>query len=294
MIYDDGGKLKLKEGVCMKRQKGMTREAAGFRPRSLALTVSALLFLWGAAACAVEPLLTTQPVYGGTRFYVYRPQGLPPNWYTTYDSYPVWKNNDGIWYYGIYDGATLVPTSYAVGSVIPSSVGITPYVAGRGVYRVPLQEAPPAGAPIYAAPVMSAPASGPAFAPSPNPVPAAVAPVYVEAPEWMWDPQFMMLGMWKENVDRVGILRKPAVPVAWKGDLPQVIYAWTGASWHQMVPRDGQRPGDVLKNQLYSLTRLANRKGETWGEPEVAFLAQQATAWGFAWIGELNVLPEEY
>jgi hypothetical protein len=246
-----------------------------------------LAFFWvDATACASEPLLTTQPVYGGMRFYVYQPQGIPKNWYTTYDSYPVWKNGDGVWYYGIYNGTSLVPTDYAVGSVVPSSVGITPYVSGRGVYRVPLQEAPPAATPAYG--------------------------VYPAAPEWMLNPQFQILGTWRKNVDRVGILRKPFMPVAWKGDSPQVIYAWTGTAWHQMVPRDGQRPGDVLRNQLYSLTRLVNRQGGYWSEPEVAFLAQQpemaflaqqaavaflaqqAVVWGFSWIGEFNVVPEEY
>jgi hypothetical protein len=110
----------------------------------------------------------------------------------------------------------------------------------------------------------------------------------------MMNPQFLMLGTWKENVDRVGILRKPAIPVAWRGESPQVIYAWTGAAWHQMVPRDGQRPGDVLKNQLYSLTRMANRQGGSWQEAEVALLAHQATQWGFSWIGELDIFPREF
>jgi hypothetical protein len=115
------------------------------------------------------------------------------------------------------------------------------------------------------------------------PVPAA----FVAA--WQLDPRFMALGLWKGNVDRVGLLRKPAVPVAWRGNMPKVIYAWTGANWYQMVASEGERPGDVLRNNLYVLTRLVNQNGPSlWYEPNVSLLVSQAGQWGFFWMGEIG------
>jgi hypothetical protein len=266
-----------------------------------------LLPVWAGMADASEPLLVVQPSYVGMQFYVSRPQGLPPHWYTTFDGYPVWKNADGIWLYGSFSGAELIPTNYIVGSIIPSVVGLTPYVAVPATpvqvqQAVPVQAAPVQAVPVQAVSVQVAPAPvAPAqrvfavSAPIVTPQPVAVAPAYA-VPPWALNPHFMALGEWRGNVDRVGMLYKPAVPIAWKGHLPRVVYAWTGTTWYQMVRRDGERPGDVLRNNLYLLTRLVNRNcAPGWSGPDVLFLAHQTAQWGYFWMGDVTpTLPPHY
>ncbi|MBR0044710.1 MAG: hypothetical protein IJP56_07725, partial [Synergistaceae bacterium] len=75
-----------------------------------------------------EPLLVQQPAYAGMNFYVFRPYNMPKDWYVTFDGYPVKKNKDGVWVYGTSNGPNLTPTSYIVGSVVPSMAGLTPWV----------------------------------------------------------------------------------------------------------------------------------------------------------------------
>ncbi|MDR1376329.1 MAG: hypothetical protein LBJ22_02365 [Synergistaceae bacterium] len=228
-------------------------------------------------ADAAEPLLVVQPSYAGMQFYVSQPQGLPPQWYTTFDGYPVWKNADGIWLYGSFSGSELIPTNYIVGSVIPSIAGLAPYVV----------QTAPQNMVVQAVPVISAQEAVVA--------PAMSVPAYT-VPEWRLNPHFAALGEWRGNVDRIGILHKPAVPIAWKGRLPKVIYAWTGTTWYQMVVREGERPGDVLRNNLYLLARLVNKNGApAWVGPDALFLAHLSAQWGYVWMGEITpTLPPSY
>jgi hypothetical protein len=163
-------------------------------------------------------------------------------------------------------------------------VGLIPYVPAQAV---PVQVAPVQAAPVQVAPVQVV--TAPTVVAAPVPQPVVAAPVYA-VPEWALNPHFMVLGTWCGNVDRVGILHKPAVPIAWKGHSPRVIYAWTGTTWYQMVARDGERPGDVLRNNLYLLTRLVNRNcAPAWGVPDALLLANQTAQWGYTWMG--NVTP---
>ena len=236
------------------------------------VTITAFLIsLVGSLGAAyAEPLLVMQPAYVGMTFYVHQPQGIPMNWFTTYDGYPVWKGTDGVWFYGSYSNKGVVQTNYVVGSVVPSLVGISPYV---------IQTSAPAMCPsshaVYPAPAMV----------------TAVASVGCVS-KWVNDPHFMALGTWRGNVDRVGILAKPSIPVAWKGKSPQVLYAWTGSRWYQLTAHDGERPGDVLKKNLYTLTRLVHQNGNYyWQAPDVAFLVSLLPQWGYIWMGEIGPNP---
>ncbi len=223
-----------------------------------------------------EPLLVAQPSYAGMRFYVYKPYDMPKNWYATFDGYPVTKNKDGVWVYGTYAGPNLTPTNYIVGSVIPSMAGLSPYTRSVQVSSITTLPQPGAGMAVQQPTVATR-------------VPAGGAnSTYM--PDWLFDSRFMALGSWKQSVDRIGILHKPAVPVAWSGNNPKVIYAWNGRSWYQMTTREGQRPVDVLKDNLYSLTRMVNHNDFVWYEADMPLLAQQATTWGYYWMGE--VVPE--
>lgn len=242
----------------------------------LMLTVSAVPAPVLAKVYVAEPLLVAQPSYAGMQFYVYKPYGMPKNWYATFDGYPVTKNKDGVWVYGTYAGPNLTPTNYIVGSVIPSMAGLSPYTRSVQISSISTLPQPGSGMAVrQPTTVTRVPAGG-------------ANSTYM--PDWLFDSRFMALGNWKQSVDRIGILHKPAVPVAWSGNNPKVIYAWNGRSWYQMTAHEGQRPVDVLKNNLYSLTRMVNHNDFVWYEADMPVLAQQATTWGYYWMGE--VVPE--
>jgi len=257
----------------------------------------ALMIGLSAGVVYAQPMLVMQPVYAGMRFYVHQPQCIPANWFQTFDGYPVWRSSDGVWFYGSYSNRNIIHTNHVVGSVIPSAVGIHPYVIQTNVVTA-------FPAPVMAAPVMAVPAaphSGVAAA-HPFPVLAQPAPVVVHAPavatavipfvNWSICPSFMVLGNWRKNVDRVGILISPSIPVAWNGMRPNVIYAWTGQQWFQMTANEGERPGDVLRNNLYLLTRLVHQNGSRhWKTPDIAFLISQTAQWGYIWMGQIGPNP---
>ena len=253
--------------------------------RRLAVSVSvmlALAFLFAGSACAAAPelrvnaaapILITQPAYAGMQFYVYRPYNIPGGWYATYDGYPVFKNADGIWVYGSCVGSNIVPTAYVVGSVVPSVVGLAPWVAAPVcVPTVPVPVAPPLASATTAVPVVVSTV-------------AVTAPVYL--PFWVQNPNFMAIGGWGRSVDRIGVLGKPAVPVAWKGRYPDVIYAWTGRSWYQISPRDWEHPVDALRGKLYELACMSNRNNLVWTDQDMNVLAQHAAVWDYRWMGQI-------
>ena len=107
-------------------------------------------------------------------------------------------------------------------------------------------------------------------------------------PDWTYNSRFMALGSWKNSVDRVGVLHNPNAPVAWKGNSPRVIYVWTGRSWYQITPRDSELPLGALRRELYNITRMTKRNSLVWYEEDMPVLAQQATAWGYYWMGEVT------
>ena len=85
----------------------------------------------------------------------------------------------------------------------------------------------------------------------------------------------------------MGILTKPAVPVAWKGEYPKVIYAWTGRSWYQITCREGTLPLSALRNRAYDLTVITNRSNFRWRSEDLGALYQYATMWGYGWMGQI-------
>ena len=245
------------------------------------------LFLWGNSAWAkvyvAEPLLVPQPSYAGMKFYVYKPYNMPPNWYATFDGYPVYKNKDGVWVYGAYSGPNLRPTNYIVGSVVPSLAGLTPYVTPVRVsstVTVPQLEAGREAMAVRQPQTVHVPSG-------------AAHSTYM--PDWLFDARFMAIGKWKKSVDRIGVLTKPGVPVAWQGNSPKVIYAWNGRSWYQMMARESERPAGVLRSNLYTLTRQVKQNNFVWYEADMPVLTQQASEWGYYWMGEITPLrPLDY
>ena len=164
-----------------------------------------------------------QSPYAGMTFYVYKPYNMPQDWYVTLDGYPVRKNSDGTWVYGTAEGPNLVATNFIVGSIIPSMAGITKWISDVQISelrKLPNQEMLEVRQRAFTRSEM---AKGEKYS------------TYM--PDWTFSPAFMAIGNWKGTVDRIGVLSDPAVPVAWKGKSPKVIYVWTGNSWHQIDVR---------------------------------------------------------
>ena len=227
-----------------------------------------------------EPVLVTTPSYAGMRFYVYKPYDTPKDWYVTFDGYPVRKNKDGVWVYGTFAGPNLMPSHYIVGSVVPSAAGLVPYA--NPVQISSMATLPQPQLVIQASPtVVYCETHG---------LPmleccGAVTSTYM--PDWLFNGRFMALGRWKDSVDRIGILHRLNIPVAWSGNYPKVIYAWNGNGWYQMMASEGQRPARVLRSNLYTLTQQVNHNGFIWYEADMPVLSQQAAQWGYYWMGEV-------
>ncbi len=127
------------------------------------------------------------------------------------------------------------------------------------------------------------------FEPSQNSFISA-AQIPIEGPSWIVDRNFMMVSAWKGLVDRMGILYKPKLPLAWKGEAPQAIFVWTGRSWWQMHCKNGETPQEVLQRNMFALAKLSKEHQASWSPEDAGFLANQAALWGYYWMG--YVLPE--
>ncbi len=243
--------------------------------------ISAILASVLTASCSdaklyiTEPLLVPQSPYAGMTFYVYRPYNMPKDWYVTLDGYPVHKNEDGMWVYGTSEGPNLVPTNYVVGSIVPSMAGITKWVSDVQVSelrRLPNAEMLEVRQKGFTRSQMS---GGKNYS------------TYM--PDWTFNPAFMAIGNWKGTVDRMGVLNNPAVPVAWNGASPRVVYVWTGQSWHQVNTGEVRSPVKALRRRYSELRRLVRQSQFKWYSQDMPILAQQAKAWGYYWLGEIQI-----
>ena len=236
--------------------------------------------------------LVDQPAYAGMQFYVYKPANIPAGWYATYDGYPVLKGKDGVWVYGTREGTGVTQTGYVVGSVVPSVAGLNPWTAVVPV----LSDTPARAAPTSAVPVTS-PAQA-QYVPPTSPSPSA--PIVLQGeptrlPAWARSAAFFAVERWRGSVDRIGVLNRPSIPVAWKGERPKVIYAWTGNSWYQIASKgEGGDPVLALRAQIYDLTVRTNRSNTVpLGSGDIALLARYAGMWGYRWMGQI-VLVDQY
>jgi hypothetical protein len=168
----------------------------------------------------------------------------------TYDGYPVSRGGGGVWYYGIPSGTTVVPSSYVVGSVIPTQVSLVPFTQ----------------------------------------IISAVSPVPT-IPYWLQDSRFVQVADWDRLVDRMGVLERPRLPLAWKGDSPSCVFAWTGRAWYKMLARgDGESPGEILRRHGETLQNFARQNSFLWNDADTPTLANQAAIWGFLWMGRMAPL----
>ena len=222
-----------------------------------------------------EPLLVPESPYAGMTFYVYKPYNMPKDWFITLDGYPVKKNSDGMWVYGTSEGPNLVATNYVVGSIIPSMAGITKWISEAQISelrKLPTQDMLAVQQKTFTRSQMAQ---------------GKKESTYI--PDWTFNYSFMVIGNWKGSVDRIGVLNNPAVPVAWKGSSPKVLYVWVGNGWHQLNLMSGQRPRQALIRENHKIRRLLRQTNFQWYEQDMPILAQQARAWGYYWLGAINI-----
>jgi hypothetical protein len=251
-----------RENVAFRRRRGGTSLVLS------ALLLGACLLLPGSGEAQIvagAPILVSQPAFPGSNFYVYTPAGIPAGWAVTYDGFLVAQTPAGTWIYGNCANGIALPTACVVGTASPAAFGLTPYM--------PLATAPPP--------------PPPACAGAPVPVVPLQPSVYV--PAWLTDPNFCAVSQWGLRVDRMALLDKPRLPVAWRGTNPEVIFGWTGRYWYQMRVRSGATPLETLAENLYALTMFAGENGGyRWNDLDTPILANQATVWGFMWLGRLT------
>ena len=215
-----------------------------------------------------QPILVDQPAYKGMQFYVHRPDNMPSNsedWFLTYDGYPVYRNWNGVWLYGRFDGVSFTPTAHVVGSVIPKSVGLVPW----------------GGSP-------SAPLVAPGAVVNLNQINNINNNNFNNNYGTWADSNIMFkaIGSWGKSVDRIGVLTRPKIPLAWKGDKPQVIYYWTGQEWRQVYNNKNLKAADLIRNKIYEMAVWSN-KSSVWSNADTAMLSGYASSWGYNWLGQI-------
>ena len=226
---------------------------------------------------AVDSMLVRQPAYHSMSFYVHKPVNVPRDFYVTYDGYLVYRNERGIWHYGSAEKNGIIRTGYVVGSVIPSVVKLKPY--STKISSV--------------APILNTPQAVTDKSPERIVYTPPVSPLYSNSssgsanPYWAGNTKFMAIGHWQKSIDRIGITGKPAIPVAWKGDYPEVIYAWTGSRWRQLDAHGRHITAiSTLRRELYDLTIEINKtNAPSWTSEDSRVLAQYASQWGYQWAG---------
>lgn len=248
-----------------------------------------------ATVYVAEPVLVAQPAYAGMSFYIYRPYNMPTGSFVTFDGYPVIQISKGIWVYGIFHGSTLIPTNFTVGSIDPDTL----YTSVGSPVQAQISSTQYVQVPVAPIPTITPKESDQMYKREPFPASAPIQQVAQQqttaaqetyCPNWMKNSNFNSVGSWKKLVDRMAVLQKPRIPLAWKSDKPAAVYAWTGKSWYQMKTRNNETPAETLKNHVYSLVRMVNTNGFIWRDSDTPLLANQAAIWGYLWIGCVTLI----
>ena len=254
--------------------------------KKLIASVFLLLVLCGCPRAAEKAVLVTQPAYHNMKFYVYKPVNVPKDFYVTFDGYLVYKNSRGVWNYASAEKSGIARTDFVVGAVLPSVVRLKPYNtkissvapilgtdrAETGISSISAK---------YPRIIYMPPSSGLELRPS-----AQLSP---NNPDWTQNSNFMALGKWQKSVDRMGVTYRPAIPVAWKGDYPEVIYAWTGLQWRQLDSKTSHASAlSTLRRGIYDLSRYVRQVNVlNWTEDDTHVLSQYSVMWGYEWMGQI-------
>ena len=259
-----------------------------------------VLFATGAYA-ADRAIQVTQPAYHNMKFYVYKPVNVPRDFYVTFDGYLVYRDSKGIWNYGSNEKGGITKTNYVVGTVIPSVVRLKPYSTKISSVAPILRE--PASA-RTSQPKSPQASSSEQAAKSPRIIympPASGLELYnapvlsPNNPDWTQNSNFMAIGRWQNSIDRIGVINRPMIPVAWKGDFPEAIYAWTGLQWRQLDTKTKHTSAlSTLRRQAYDLNEYVRKVNmHRWTDDDMHVLSQYSVMWGYEWMG-LIILGKEY
>ena len=246
-------------------------------------TVLALIL--GLSTCAFSAeraIQVTQPAYRDMTFYVHKPVNVPKGVYVTFDGYLVYRDSKGVWHYASAEKSGIVKTDYVVGSVVPSVVNLKPYDVHISSVA-PLakvepekiaEQTPKSARIVYMPPVSGLEIYSPSVL-SPN------------NPDWTQNSNFMAIGKWQNSIDRIGVTNSPMIPVAWKGDYPEVIYAWTGLQWRQLDAKTPHTKAlSTLRRGMYDLSKYTRKvKMLRWTDDDTHVLSQYSVMWGYKWMG---------
>ena len=222
-------------------------------------------FAGGRILCPGELFPVSQPLPAeGIAFYIHRPKDFPEGWFATLEGYPVRVLSGGEWVFGFPTPQGWRSTGCMVGTLDPTAVGMV---------------------------AVTSPVSCPWGLPGPPPRRLAeggmLRPVAVTMPAWVQNARFREVASWRSTVDRVGVLVKLPVVLAWKGETPGVVHAWTGKDWLSLTPRPGEDLDHLLARHLYTFTQLLHQSAVLWTGEDTAVLAAQCTSWGYRWSGVL-------
>ena len=255
--------------------------------------VAALILVLGMTTCAFsaqKAIQVMQPAYRSMTFYVYKPVNVPRDFYVTFDGYLVYRDNKGVWNYGTVEKSGILKTDYVVGSVVPSVVKLKPY--NKKISSV---------TPVLSAESQKAPAQAPKSARIVYMPPASGLEIYSPSvlspnnPDWTQNSNFMAIGKWQKSIDRIGVTNSPMMPVAWRGDYPEVIYAWTGLQWRQLDAKQKHiKALSTLRRGMYDLRKYTRKVNMLrWTDDDTHVLSQYAVMWGYQWMG-LIILGRDY
>jgi hypothetical protein len=98
------------------------------------------------------------------------------------------------------------------------------------------------------------------------------------------------IGRWRYRVDRMGILKEPRVPIAWKGNRPPEVYFWTGRQWAR-IPHEKlrERFDGILHRARDDLRDVLPSEGPQWNESDTPSLAATASLLRYMWIGDVDL-----
>jgi hypothetical protein len=100
---------------------------------------------------------------------------------------------------------------------------------------------------------------------------------------------FYEIGRWRFRVDRMGILKTPRVPVAWKGTRPYEAYFWTGREWARIRRARLREPFDsILYRTRNDIAAVTADEGLAWDERDTPSLAASVSLMRYMWMGDID------
>ena len=104
------------------------------------------------------------------------------------------------------------------------------------------------------------------------------------------DERFGEISRWRFRVDRMGIMREPMVPVAWKGTRPYEVYFWTGREWVRIRRVRANEPFDsILYRARSGIASVMENSGLEWNASDIPALAASASLMRYMWMGEIDL-----